>query len=186
MKRRGIFLITLLAGLVLALSAGATTILRVNFDELVRLSHAVARGKCISTETRMDNENIWTFTTFEVEETLKGSAAGQITIRMPGGKLGHMTSTVDAVPQYRAGEELVLFLLPTGQGDYSVLGWVQGTFRVRRDADTGKETVTQDTASIAVFDPATRQFKPSGVRNMPLDVFRQQVRDAMNRQRTSK
>jgi hypothetical protein len=180
------FCISLLCGLVLAISAGATTIARMNLDELTRAAHVVARGKCVSSEARFDNGNIWTFTTFEVEETLKGSAVGQITIRLPGGKVGHLTSTVDAVPQFRAGEEAYLFLEPTAAGDLSVTSWVQGTFRVRRDAATAKETVTQDTAAVAVFDPATRQFKANGVRNMPVEEFRQNVRDAVNRQRTGK
>ncbi len=186
MKRPRFFCVPLVALLMLVLSAGATTIVRMNLDELTGAAHVVARGKCVSSEARWDRGNIWTFTTFEVEETLKGTVPQQITIRLPGGKVWHLTSTVDSVPQFRTGEEAFLFLEPTAAGDLSVTGWVQGTFRVRRDAETAKETVTQDTASISVFDPATRQFKPNGVRNMPIDVFRQRVREAMDRQRTGK
>ena len=186
MKRRKALWMTMASALCLVLSADATTIVRVDLDELVRISHAVARGQCISSEARIDNGNIWTFTTFEVEETLKGNATGRITIRLPGGKVGHLTSTVDAVPHFRAGEKLFLFLLPTGAGDFSVTGWVQGTFRVRRDSDTAKESVTQDMAGVAVFDPATRQFKRSGVRNMPVEEFCQRVREAVDREKKGK
>jgi hypothetical protein len=89
---------------------------------------------------------------------------------------------VDGVPQFRPGEDVFLFLEPTRAGDLSVTSWVQGTFRVRRDAQTGAESVTQDSAAHAVFDPATRQFKAGGVRNMPVETFRLRVREAVERQ----
>ena len=173
-----------MAALTFALCAGATTIVRMNLDEMTKAAHIVARGKCVASEARVADGNIWTFTTFTVQETLKGSAAGQLTIRLPGGKVGHITSTVDAVPRFRPGEEAYLFLEPTMSGELSVTGWVQGTFRIERD-DAGQEKVTQDTASIAVFDPATRKFQPNGLRNVPVGEFRRLVRDAVNRQKVS-
>ena len=46
------------------------------------------------------------------------------------------------------------------RGDpYTVLGWSQGTFRIARNADTGMEIVTQDSAMASVFDPGTREFR---------------------------
>ncbi|MBI1750814.1 MAG: hypothetical protein HY234_05845 [Acidobacteria bacterium] len=186
MNRRRFFCTPLAAIFLLALSGAATTIVRMSLDELAGATQVVARGKCIASEARWDRGNIWTFTTLEVTETLKGSVPRQVTIRLPGGKVGHATSTVDSVPQFRTGEEVYLFLEPTSAGDLSVTSWVQGTFRVRVDAHTGKETVTQDTAGIAVFDTATRQFKPSGVRHMPVEEFRQRVREALERQRMGK
>lgn len=185
-QRRKLMWILPAAVLLLGLTAAATTIVRMSLDELAGAAQVVARGRCVSSEARWDRGNIWTFTTFEVSETLKGGSPRQVTIRLPGGKVGHMTSTVDAVPQFRSGEEVFLFLEPTSAGDLSVTSWVQGTFRVRADAQTGKETVTQDTAGIAVFDPATRRFQPSGVRHMPVEEFRTRVRAAVERQRTGK
>jgi hypothetical protein len=172
--------------LALALSAGATTIVRMNLDELTSAAHLVARGRCLASEARMDSGYIWTFTTFTVSETLKGSAPRQITVRLLGGKVGHMKSTVDGVPQFAPGDDVFLFLEPTREGDLSVTSWVQGTFRVRRDSATGKESVTQDSAAYSVFDPATRQFKLDGARNLPIETFRLRVREAVERQRTGR
>jgi hypothetical protein len=183
MKRRKILWMTIAVALCLALSAAATTIVKMDLDGLTSAAQVVARGRCVASETRLDGGYIWTFTTFEVSETLKGSAARQISVRLLGGKVGHMKATVDGVPQFRPGEEVFLFLEPTREGDLSVTSWVQGTFRVRRDAQTGQESVTQDSAAFAVFDPATRQFKANGVRHMPVEMFRQRVRDAVERQR---
>jgi len=69
----------------------------------------------------------------------------------------------------------VLFLTPTTRGDFSVVSWVQGTFRIHRDPRSGAETATQDSASFDTFDPSTKKFTPSGIRDIPLDELRAQV-----------
>ena len=69
---------------------------------------------------------------------------------------GHLHSHVDGVPVFRAGEEVYLFLWERPGEPYRVLGWPQGTFRIARNADTGVETVTQDSAMAPIFDLRTR------------------------------
>ena len=182
MHRRSILAATWLGLLALALTAQATTLVRMDLQELAAAASLVARVRCVSSESRWDGEEIWTFTTFDVLETLKGSAPEQITVRLIGGRVGHLISTVDGVPRFRPGEEAVLFLEPTRAGELSVTGWVQGTFRIQRDLHTGRESVTQDTSGLAVFDPATRQFRPGGVRNLPLEEFKQRVAAALAQQ----
>jgi len=172
-----------LAALMLALTAGATTLVRMNLDELAKAAQIVARVRCVSSEARWDRGEIWTFTTFEALETLKGSVPRQITVRLIGGRVSHLKSTVDGVPRFAPGEEVYLFLEPTSLGELSVTSWVQGTFRVRRDPASRQEFVTQDTGSVTVFDPVTRQFKPGGARNLPVDQFRRLVLLAVERQR---
>jgi len=86
---------------------------------------------------------------------------------------------VSGVPRFRAGEEVVLFLEPTKRGDFSVTSWMQGTFRIVRDARTGEEHVRQDTSLFPVFSPATRRFVPSGIRDIPLIELRAQVAAAL-------
>jgi hypothetical protein len=93
-------------------------------------------------------------------------------LRLLGGRWRRVTSHVEGVPEFHAGEEAILFLQRTRAGDFAVTSWMQGTFRVRRDAQSGIATVTQDSSSIAVFDPATRQFRQEGIRRVPLAEFR--------------
>ena len=93
--------------------------------------------------------------------------------------MGQLTSHVAGVPRFQPGEEVVLFLQPTSRGDLSVASWQQGTFRVRREPLSGAETVTQDTAAFATFNPQTRRFEATGVRNQSLTSFRQQVEAAV-------
>jgi hypothetical protein len=87
---------------------------------------------------------IWTETRFEVLQLDRGVLRGVVTVRMMGGRAGHLHSRIDGVPQFRASEEVYLFLWNRRQGDpHAVLGWSQGTFRIACNADTGMEIVTQ-------------------------------------------
>lgn len=185
MKRKQI-LVTMLGGLFLALSLGATTLRRMNLDELTDASSAVARVRCLASEARWENGQIWTLTTFEVLELIKGNAHHQITVRLIGGKVDHLFERVEGVPRFMPGEEVYLFLQSHQMGELTVTSWVQGTFRLRRDVNTWQEAVTQDTGAVTIFDPTTRQFRPGGVRNMPVEEFRKHVRAAVDRQRTGK
>jgi hypothetical protein len=141
----------------------------------------VARVRCAGAESRWENGAIWTVTTFDVVETMKGSLPTQITVRLPGGRVGHLTTAVDGTPRFNAGEEAVVFLERSRAGGFSVAGWVQGTFRIGRDPRTGHEAVTQDSSAFAVFDTATRAFRTEGVRRMPIEQFRERVAGALTR-----
>jgi hypothetical protein len=111
----------------------------------------------LGAESRSDGREIWTETRFEVLELAKGLLPALVSVRMIGGRVGHLHSRIDGVPQFRVGEEVYLFLWSRRAGDpYTVLGWSQGTFRIVRDTDTGMEVVTQDSAMASIFDPGTR------------------------------
>ncbi len=164
----------------LAPLAAATTLMRMNLDELAAAAGAVARVRWVAAESRWEGGHVWTLTTFEVVEALKGTPPARITVRLAGGRVGHVISTVDGAPRFRAGEDAILFLAPAPRGEWTVVSWAQGTFRIARDA-AGRETVTQDTSGIGLFNPATRRFEPGGVRNLPLGQFRLRVAEAVRR-----
>jgi hypothetical protein len=183
-----------------ATSVHATTLARLSLDQLAAAADATARVRCTSAQSRWENGQIWTVTTFDVLETLKGTLPPQITVRLPGGRVGHLTAIVDGTPKFSAADEVVVFLerIPgrlkvepapfpgglkvepaPGGGEFSVAAWVEGTFRIRRDPRTGVETVTQDSSNFAVFDTATRTFHTEGIRRMSMEQFRERVATAL-------
>jgi hypothetical protein len=196
-------LLTLAALLSSAAAIRATTLARLTLDQLTTAADAVARVRCAGAESRWENGAIWTVTTFDVVETMKGSLPTQVTVRLPGGRVGHLTAAVDGTPRFNAGDEAVVFLErysgglqvepgplsrglqaepgPARAGGFSVAGWVQGTFRIARDPRTGHETVTQDSSAFAVFDTATRAFRTEGIRHLPIEQFRERVAAALTR-----
>jgi hypothetical protein len=174
-RMRCLVCVVLIAG-----AAGhATTLVRMTVREMTHAADLVLRARCVESLVKWDAGEIWTFTTFEIEEAWKGSPPRQVVVRLLGGTTPDLTSSVDGVPRFRAGEEVVLFLVPTGRGDYSVVSWMQGTFRVARERDTSRASTTQDTAAFATFDPVTRQFTVSGIRNRRVEQLRKEVEAAL-------
>ena len=178
------------SALLLALGAGqptrATSLMRMSVAQMSHAAQLIVRARCVGNSTGWDAGEIWTFTSFDIEETWRGSAPSQISVRLLGGRVGNITSTVSGVPRFASGEEVVLFLESTQRGDFSIVSWEQGTFRIRRDARTGEEIAVEDTASFPVFDPATRRFEPAGIRDLPAAMLRSRVdaavRDEIRRQ----
>ena len=164
-----------------AASVRATTLARLNLDELAAAADAAARVRCTGVESRWENGQIWTVTSFDVVETVKGTLPARIAVRLPGGRVGHFTAIVDGTPKFGPGDEVVAFLEKSPGGGFSVTAWVEGTFRIGRDPRTGAETVTQDSSSFAVFDAATRTFRAEGIRRMPMEQFRQRIATALAR-----
>lgn len=165
------------AALLLASAAQATTLLRMEVEELTRAAEVVARVRCLDNEARVEGGAIWTYTRFAVREAWKGKPEVEITVRVPGGRIGHLTARVEGAPRFVPGEEAVLFLERRGRA-LTVTGWAQGAFRVHRDA-SGRERVTQDTAGVVLFDPATRRFHPGGAAGLLIEELQLGVQRAL-------
>lgn len=181
-RRRFLWILFLVGLALIAIAANATTLSRLKFEDLAAESTAVARLRCLGSASQWEEGEIWTETRFAVVQLEKGSLPAVVTLRLLGGRVGHLQSRVDEIPAFRRGEEVYLFLWGGETQPYTVLGWSQGTFRVARDAQTGLETVTQDSAAGSLFDPRTRAFRRGGIRNMPVVVFQTRLRAAMRRE----
>jgi len=175
-------LFLLFAALLVCPSAGATTFARMSVAEMTHAAPVIVRARCVANTVNLEEGEIWTFTEFEIQETWRGTAPARITVRLLGGRLGDITSTVSGVPRFHGGEEVVLFLQPAPRGNFSIVSWQQGTFRIHRDQRTNGEAVTQDTAAFTTFDPATRQFATNGTTRQPLREFRALVDAALARE----
>src|SRR5262249_31597877 len=109
--RKGLFWALFSAGLVLhSAAAQATPLARLSFDELACHATAIARVRCLDSTAVWRNGEIWTETEFEVLERSKGTLPGIFHISLPGGRVAHLQSRVDGVPNFLVGEEAYLFL----------------------------------------------------------------------------
>ena len=185
--RLRITLACLFAGLLLtAVPARTTTLARMDLAQLAASADAIARVECAAARAQWQSGEIWTITTFHTVETFKGNLPATFTIVLPGGRVGHLTASVDGAPRFVPGEQAVVFFQRTRAGGFSVTGWVQGTFRILRDRQSGQETVTQDSSGFAVFDPVSRSFRTEGVRAMPIEQFRKRLAAAAQRQEATR
>jgi hypothetical protein len=165
--------------LVCCADAMGTTLEKLSIQRMVDLAQEIVRARCVSSSARWDHGEIWTFTTFAIVETWKGSASMEVTVRLLGGTMGPLTSNVSGAPRFRSGEEVILFLEPTKRGDLTVVSWEQGTFRIGLDRRSKAEVVTQDTAGFETFDPRTKLFEATGIHGLPLEDFRARVQAAV-------
>jgi hypothetical protein len=181
--RQRILCMLSLAGMVLgAAVSDATTLARLQFYQLVQHSSAIARVRCVHADVRMENGEIWTDTVFDVLQRDKGYLPSPIVVRLPGGKYQHLISHVDGAPEFNPGEEVYVFLTGQPGKHFHIVGWSQGTFRIHKNARTGKETVTQDSADVPVFDPQTNQFTKAGVKGLRMDHFLERLNMEIRRQ----
>ncbi|HEY2458464.1 MAG TPA: hypothetical protein VGI13_14265 [Candidatus Acidoferrum sp.] len=181
-RRRFLWTLFLIGLALVAIVARATTLVRLRFPDLVRYSTAIGRMRCVGAETRYDKGEIYTDTSFEVLEREKGYLPTYIVVRQPGGKLDHLHSHVEGTPEFRPGEELILFLWGSPGKPFSVLGWSQGTFRIRKDTRSGGELITQDSSEIPIFDPEANGFTKAGIRNVRMETFKDAMHREINRQ----
>ena len=75
-RRRLLWLLFLAGMLLIAMTARATTLVRLRFPDLVHYASAIARVRCVGADTRVENGEIFTDTRFHVLESEKGSFAG--------------------------------------------------------------------------------------------------------------
>lgn len=139
----------------LASSARATTVLRVPLEEMSRSCDLViqARVQAVITSASPDDERrISTTVRLEILRVLKGHPTGPtLTLTLQGGRTERWTLHIPGMPQFRQGDEVVLFLERTSAG-FRPAGLSLGTYRVHRDAVTGKARAVRDLRGLAVID----------------------------------
>ena len=121
-----------------ALAANATTIVPMSVEELTRAASNVVEGHAQRSWTSWNAQHtlIYTYTTFQVSRSLKGSAASVLTVKQPGGSADGYTQKVSGVRHFQEGEDALLFLRPSAASDGTqvVVGLIQGNFRMARTA----------------------------------------------------
>lgn len=165
----------------MALSSGATTLKRMSLSDLTRAAQWVVRARCLDTQSSGKSSglgaDIWTVTDFDVEESWKGQPSARVQVWLPGGRAGHVIRLVPGAPRFRAGEEVVLFLERTRDGDWSITAWGEGTFRIRRNT-SGDEIATPDVASGDSSNESSSPTAPRPVEAMSVAELKTQVRQA--------
>lgn len=179
MMRRPI--VTLGLVLIAASVLRATVLVPAEFREVVAGSQIIVYGRVAETrvEWAAGRRGIDTIVTFEAGTYLKGGPAETVTFKVPGGQIGRYKNVMVGAPEFRPGDEAVLFLSAQGPSMAHVFGLNQGVFRVRVDPATGARLVVApplvargDAAETVRRGAATR-------RSLTLDAFAGEVRSAM-------
>lgn len=166
MQRR-IARVTALAGLLAltASSAGATTVMGVNQNELIQSAQNIVLGTIIAAEPQWQGHRIVTVYDVEVEELWKGKADRVLQVASLGGIVGEIGQHVAGMPHFQVGERVLLFLRRGLNEQWFTVGLWQGVYRLpaRASSDVllptpaGDAHVVGDAAEPATSLKALRQ-----------------------------
>lgn len=180
-KRRVLIAFALLAVCCAAWPLHATVLLPAEFREIVHGSQVIVHGTVVDVRSTWtgDRLRIETVVTLEAASYLKGGPGERVTFRVPGGTIGRYRALLVGAPEFRAGDEVVLFLRADGPAVAHVFGLNQGVFRIRRELRSGRRVVVPP-ALLAAADAPQPVARGSAARQpVPLDAFRAQVRAAL-------
>jgi len=124
-------------------SASATTVVPLSFEQLVNESQAVVYGRVsdVRAQWTADRRFIESVVTIEVLRGMKGPARESIAFTVPGGQVGRYLNVIPGAPSFAAGDTAVFFLTAQGARLPVTTGLTQGIYRVRRDAASGEMLV---------------------------------------------
>jgi hypothetical protein len=161
-------------------AANATILRAIDFDQKVENAASIVVGRVVSQQARWDDAKQWilTYSTFQVEKTLKGFPAQQVTVVTPGGTVGDVAQDTIGVPKFREGEEHILFIRNSQAGP-TVLYLEQGAYRVIKD-DRGEAVVKPAVSNAVLVDTQLGRAVP---REEPrsLRAFEDSVRETVRR-----
>lgn len=159
----------------------ATVLLPAEFREIVSGSQIIVHGRisAVRPEWTDGRRRIESVVTLAPSSFMRGTPVAAVSFRVPGGQIGRYKSVTVGAPQFREGDEVVLFLKSAGPAMPHVFGLNQGVFRVRIDQRTGRRHVTQPVlmARGAAPEPVVRGAADR--RTLALEQFTEQVKTVL-------
>jgi hypothetical protein len=139
----------------LASAASATVFQPANDRQLADRSEAVvvATVREASSRVRADGYVVTDYR-LDVERTIKGAAAGTITVSEIGGVAGSRFTFISDSAAYTPGERVMVFLKKRGDGTYFTTSMAMGKFSFTRDA-SGEAVLIRNVSELK-NDPARR------------------------------
>ena len=160
---------------------GATVLIPIEFRELVSVSSTIVHGRVVDVRSMMidGRRAVETFVTIEADEYLKGGAGERLVVRVPGGQVGRYRTIFVGAPEFREGDEVVLFLRTAGSRIPYIVGLNQGAYRVAGEAGTGRKIVTAPVVMGNAGETARVVRGDSNRRPPTFDAFRDTVRQIL-------
>jgi hypothetical protein len=159
----------------------ATTVVPMSIERLTAESSHVVEGVPLQTWSQWNPQHtiILTYTTFQVQRTLKGQAPPMVIVKQLGGRVGSMVQKVVGVRHLQPGEQAVLFLRPgdLNDGTLVITGLMQGNFSVRFAQD-GTLVATNGMPEVHAYSVSTGQVTSYQGNRVRLDELEARVHKA--------
>ena len=156
--------------------------MRVTVEDLANVSTSVVHGKTtrIHSYWTQDKRYIMTDVTIQVDGAMKGSAASETVITIPGGRVGSTLYEVSDMPVFVEDEEVVVFVWQHPSGTKMVAGGMKGKLTVVDDKVFNRKIVL---GAYKLFNatPAAKTDLTVPPAIMSLDEFRRRIKDIGDR-----
>lgn len=175
-------LLALTAALMPRLSA--TTVAGPSFEQMVERAEVIFTGRMTGQRSEWRNIEgkpaILTFTTFEVLEVHKGSPGAQMELQFLGGTVGDATLEVAAIPKFKRGDRVVLFVEKNGINASPLVGFYHGKFSLQADGAGGESVAHHDGSPVTDLAEIgkQRERKPDARTRMSKKEFAARIHDA--------
>lgn len=141
------------------------TVEYISLDRMTKESQLIVYGKVISQYSIWEDKSIYTYTTIEIYDVLKGNyKSNKVVVKQMGGTVGYISQVVDGTPKLELGKEVILFLRDW-KGAYWIHSIVLGHYNVI--VEKGKKFVFNDLNNIGLIDPTTKKLitSPNKIEN---------------------
>lgn len=145
---------------------GATLEL-LSLNDLIAKSTTIVQAQVTGSSASYSGTVIYTHYKVSVLAQWKGATQSTIDVMVPGGTAKGIRQTYAGVPQLVTGQQYVLFLWKSSQGQIYPMGFTQGVFNLLQDA-SGNITAVQMPTTETILAPGTGQVVKSQPISMPL------------------
>lgn len=169
-------LLVLLALLVAAATASASTFLAMPPRQLVAESHAVVQGEVLKVNSFWEPEGrvIVSEAMLRVTDTVVGSAPGVVILRTHGGDVNGFRVVAEGFPSFEVGSRVLLFLRHQDDGTSEVTGYRLGQYRIVTDRAGVERAVPTLEQGVRLLSADGRlAARPATVE---LETFKEQIR----------
>lgn len=190
---RAVLALTFLIGVRLL----ATTVIPPSFDQLVNESDYIVRAvvKSVDSEYRTTDaggKKIVTMVALDVKEVIAGTPPKDVVLEFLGGRVGNERMVVEGSPQFKVGDEDILFVRGNGHTIVPLVAMMHGRYPVMREAGTGRRYMAKgnrvpltDTAEISqpitkAESAAMKAPAEAAAEAMTPEQFIQQIKSAVN------
>lgn len=152
-------------------SAFSASVITMPLAELTVSADDVVVARCVTQQSRWQGDKIFTDTTLEVLQTIKGEPRSHLVLTYLGGTAMHprlntpVSMSVPGGVQFSVGEEVLVFSKKSLSGVNQLVGLTQGKFLIETDPDTGLRVIPVGqkilTDKSSVSDELNELFSPS-------------------------
>jgi hypothetical protein len=178
MTARGAIGVALVAA-ALAVPAFATTVVKLNLEQLVQRADVIIQGQVQSVSSQWDEKRRLVFTSISirVDETLKGerlSRGQSVLIRQVGGNVGAIQMSVAGLPRFTMGARALVFLKRQDATTFQVVGMNQGLYEIKEEFAVSRVT------DVDLVDSKTGEItKPLAGVQAPLEQLKTRIRELL-------